>query len=265
MRTNLVIAFYFGPRIGDTYRNCAPVNDKEYITKQMTMLAKVEHRLAQITCVVAVDLGSLGSLTEIPLISFPTTIKNTPVVVLYRKNEGLSFGSWKYAVETYKNSFDYYIFTEDDYVFVHNGFDTILTNALRRTRGCEFFVVYKNQGQCISIGVISAETLQRKKWLSRKKFRGRLDKNECTWTESFNTQSFQGQDGYMCPYYTRLGRILFYTNDTSINDQHILLAPTEMITLQGELVYPKEIIKVTTRADVIKALENENKPRDEYC
>ena len=265
---NLVIAFYFGSRIGDTYRNenTVPVHDIDYVKKHVYSLNNFKHNLSQITCVVAKDPEDFTDYSK----SFPSSVTIgalvTPLRVLQRHNEGLSFGSWKHAVQMYKDSFDYYIFIEDDYIFVQDHFDRILVNGLKSSPYCDFFVVYKGKGQCISMGVIASNSLKKLNWLDNCPLKGKTDLNEVQWTNNFRMDSFK-DNTYVWPYYTRIGIIIFYCNNVQINvkNQKIVLAPSEILTEKCQIKYPEVIHVASTKKDVLDIVKNvKNKKRNVY-
>tara|TARA_B100000287_G_scaffold59131_1_gene51896 strand:- start:252 stop:1091 length:840 start_codon:yes stop_codon:yes gene_type:complete len=57
--------------------------------------------------------------------------KNGNIIVEHRENTGISFGSMNYAWQKYKDDYDYFYFTEDDYVNISEGFVGAGVNILK--------------------------------------------------------------------------------------------------------------------------------------
>tara|TARA_R100000005_G_C4954203_1_gene173418 strand:- start:125 stop:850 length:726 start_codon:yes stop_codon:yes gene_type:complete len=117
MKTNLVKAFYFGERrkqIKETK------TDKFFfLKKQVEYLCKIKHNLDQITFVVN---GDIPDGYEQEILSLKEKFK---FVTLSRDNVGISYGAYSHAVDTFIDDFDFFIFSEDDFIFCQNNFDRI--------------------------------------------------------------------------------------------------------------------------------------------
>jgi hypothetical protein len=57
-----------------------------------------------------------------------------PNEIFFRKNIGMSYGAFSDVYERFRQQFDYYIFVEDDYFPVLNGFDEVLLNMMLEYR-----------------------------------------------------------------------------------------------------------------------------------
>jgi len=153
LKTNLIIATYFGPRGGpmssfqfllehgkinkqEFDRRVKLIRQKKtghsYLLSNLSKLETVKHSLSQITIVVNECENELPEVTS--YLNNLKSIGNTPIVILRRENKGMSYGSYNYAFATYKDKFNYYIFTEDDYVFVKDNFDRLLVDLFLEKR-----------------------------------------------------------------------------------------------------------------------------------
>jgi len=150
MATNLVIACYLGQR---NKKDAQYEQDRYYyIKKQLASLDELEHNLSQITFVLA---GGDCAFT------FPDKIGNTRLSVLQRDNWGYSYASWWHAYLLYKDNFDYYIFLEDDYMFMQNDFDSYLISKFK-AEGCSYlcsFIRDNPRHAGVSNGIADYKTL----------------------------------------------------------------------------------------------------------
>jgi hypothetical protein len=60
----------------------------------------------------------------------PKKIQKASTEVIVRKNTGLSYGAFSDVFRKYRKNFGYYFFTEDDYVFCEDWFDSTLIGML---------------------------------------------------------------------------------------------------------------------------------------
>jgi hypothetical protein len=122
---NYVVACWMGPRRFQDPR--ANEDPWYYIKLQLEWLAKIPHKIDQITFVLnldrmvrPVDFWNLVGASELkPLIQFFT-----------RPNVGISYGIFNDVVKHYGARFDAYILNEDDYVFAEPNFDAFLEERL---------------------------------------------------------------------------------------------------------------------------------------
>ena len=131
-KTCYISVFYLGHRriyqkpFDEKYGYKLSSKDKfEHLHKQIAYLTKVEHNLNKIFFVFNLDLDHYSYIKDINNI-VPKQIKNTPVEIIFRENKGFSYGAWNDVFGENKNNFDYFIFNEDDYVFVKDNFDKYL-------------------------------------------------------------------------------------------------------------------------------------------
>jgi len=120
-----VCCFYFGDRRSstETYNR----DRLSYIKQQISDLSEFKHNLDRIIFVFNLDKNHL-EIFESFANKIPSQIQNTKVDIICRENIGLSYGGWSETFSIYKNSFDYYIFNEDDYFINDHDFDSYLVN-----------------------------------------------------------------------------------------------------------------------------------------
>lgn len=169
-RINYVCTLWTGPRRTD---GDEPPDPEYYIKRQLIALEAQRHNLAQITFVLnRNDLLHWQRERDLAVIAdIPERIQNTPIVIHTRPNVGLSYGAFNYAYQE-DPDFDYYIFIEDDYVPVIDGFDHRLVRMFAALRAysvpklgylCTYYAaVHPEYGPhaAISNGLISREALE---------------------------------------------------------------------------------------------------------
>ena len=64
----------------------------------------------------------------------PKKIKNCKVEVTFRENIGMSYGAFSDIFKSNLDRYDYYIFNEDDYVFINPNWDTYLVNKFESNK-----------------------------------------------------------------------------------------------------------------------------------
>ena len=174
--TCLIICFYKGNRQGLQHKNF-----KSFMKTQKLALNKFKHNLSRIVFVISEDKRK--------------NIKNVKekdgITYYYRKNRNLSFGGWVDAANQFKH--DYYIFSEDDYIFCKDNFDTIIIDNYIK-KNCEYLVNWKkfphskrkSSGELIStIGAISSKYINLFNGFNAKK-KGKV-KAMCVFFKTFNT------------------------------------------------------------------------------
>lgn len=124
MKTNLVLVFFFGKK--RRVNTMEAIDPLFCLRKQVKSLLRYKHKLDQITFVVNGETPELYEGIIEPLKS------KYCVKTLYRENVGISYGGYSLAVEKYINDFDFFIFSEDDWVFCHDNFDSILVDSFQR-------------------------------------------------------------------------------------------------------------------------------------
>lgn len=130
-KTNYVIACWDGNRrsSGKAFFD----NRSFFIASQIFALKEYKHNLDQVTLVVPYN-ATPSSQFENFLVTLPQKVQNANVVVVRRANYGLSYGSYAHAFALYKRQFDYFIFNEDDYLYVKDGFDLELIKRFNASR-----------------------------------------------------------------------------------------------------------------------------------
>lgn len=177
----LVVAFYFGNR-----ESCRKKESLKYIDAQIHNLKKYKHNLSDIIFVIAEDDRNETLIQR---------DENTGILYIYRKNYGLSFASWMKAVKTYKDTFDYYIFLEDDYCFVKDNFDQIMVNEFNRINKISeatYVVTWLGDFGKSTIGITSAKKMKKINYFKNCKIKHANNKIQCM-------QQFLK---YMSPYQT---------------------------------------------------------------
>ena len=153
-RVCLIVAFYNG-----TSRNIEHGEGEgsfsTYLEKHKTCLKKYKHSLDTIIFAIAED-----GRRKIEI------VKHGGITYLFRPNKGMSFGSWVDTVNIYRGKFDYYIFGEDDYLFVKDNFDEILVNTY--SKRSEDYIVNWSGGKydlTSTIGIVSKAALEKRRFL----------------------------------------------------------------------------------------------------
>ena len=132
-----VIAFYLGPR-----RRKFPNYKQDrlcYLKKQIETLTTVKHSLNKIYFVFSVETDHYDLLNK-ALNIIPKTIQGTEVKVIIRENIGFSYGAWSNIMD--KTNHDYYIFNEDDYFFIEDGWDSYMINNFKKKPNCGGFGIH---------------------------------------------------------------------------------------------------------------------------
>lgn len=113
-------------------------NPAYYLEEHLDRLKRFKHSLNQITLVINLNPQEPKIYTDF-LNQLPAQIGTAKLVILRRdSNLGMTFGAWSYVYDLYRDSFDYYLFSEDDYVPNFDDFDKILTDAIGTHTNCGF-------------------------------------------------------------------------------------------------------------------------------
>jgi hypothetical protein len=127
-RVNLVVACWGGPRRTPDSRYEA---DRAYYLKhQVDSLNRFDHNLTQITFV------STGGDTQ-EYYDYLWQVIAKKYTLIERENVGMSYGSFDAAWQA-DRSFDYYIFLEDDFVFVRDNFDSDMAAFFEALPDCGY-------------------------------------------------------------------------------------------------------------------------------
>lgn len=157
--TNLIIACWGGPRrlpdsFYDEHREC-------FIESQIEYLSQVKHNLSQITFVDNISDDCNTEDYRTILENMPDKIGNTPVKFHQRLNRGVSYGAFYFAVETYGDKFDYYIFLEDDQIIIKDHFDRFLIKEFNKNKDCGYLCAFYERGHAaLSFGITSFDILK---------------------------------------------------------------------------------------------------------
>ena len=149
-----IIAFWFGERRrGDEREN----NDKLfYLKKQIEYLKKVRHGINNVIFNFNIEDNQYDILNEAIKI-IPSKIKNTDIEINIRKNIGMSYGAFSDCFIKNKDKYEYFIFNEDDYIFIENFFDKTLIEMFNEKENCGYFCMIasdafkRHAGHCAGI------------------------------------------------------------------------------------------------------------------
>ncbi len=107
---NYILPAWGGPRRSSSFI-------PNYLPGHIASLNNLKHSLNQVTLVYTTSTEQKSSFFE-----YIEKLKNTKTKfnldIIERQNIGLSYGSFAAAFEKYGEDFEYYIFAEDDYVFL---------------------------------------------------------------------------------------------------------------------------------------------------
>lgn len=168
IKINYVIACWSGERRrgNDKYE----LDRTRYLKEHLKSLHHLKHNLSQITVVVAEDEDEPSDFTQF-IKDIPNRIKTTPVVVERRENKGQSYGSYSHVYGMYRTKFQYYIFIEDDYLFVKDNFDLEMMEQIESDSNCGFLcslvfpgATKKDQPHAAIANGISRSTILEKIW-----------------------------------------------------------------------------------------------------
>jgi hypothetical protein len=126
---------------GERFMKHGPNEPIEYLRVLLNQLKKIEHNLAQVTLVhpeIHPGHGHDGMNPQYKdLLYGDHSTETTKVEVMIRPNGRLAFGSYSDAYAKYRDTqppFTHYIFAEDDYAPVMDGFDQVLINLLEEKK-----------------------------------------------------------------------------------------------------------------------------------
>jgi hypothetical protein len=249
-KVNIVVACWGGYR-----REHNPEYDSDrglYVKLQVAHLQKYVHRLAQITFAVNVDPQTRDDFAA-AIASIPSKIQKSKVVVVEKPNYGMSYGLFSYVYGMYKDQFDYYIFIEDDRVFVLDNFDDLLINEYKVLPNCGYLcgmVGGDVPHAAITEGIASAKSLG----MVWSKF-GKLRHNEkAALGENYFINESEGQVSFsraflavglnlfdmqykfVVPYWDSVKKILIFHRGVS-QDRPIILCPVQIIDKRTVSLY----------------------------
>jgi hypothetical protein len=102
-----------------------------FLKYQLRSLERFATVIDQVTFVFAENPKELKSYSEF-VKSIPPRIGKAKTEILRRPNIGISFGAYHDAFKAFGDKFEHFILTEDDYVFLEEGFDRKLVEAISR-------------------------------------------------------------------------------------------------------------------------------------
>lgn len=130
-----IACFYLGDR------RCPVEGYKEdpliFIKEHLSSLVEFSHSLTRIVFVFNLE-DSHREIFESAKRIIPEKIRDSEVIIIPRKNVGMSYGAWSDVYSLYRDEFDYYIFNEDDYVVNQHNFDFYLVNKFNSFRNIGF-------------------------------------------------------------------------------------------------------------------------------
>jgi len=75
--------------------------------------------------------------------------RNGKIIVLHKENRGLSFGAFSYAFDLFKNYYDYWFFSEDDYLTAKDGVMSTSIRMMEADPGLGFVATVEKVGRGI--------------------------------------------------------------------------------------------------------------------
>ena len=115
------------------------MNDRlAYVKAQVQSLQEVQHELERIVFVFNLEEEHRDLFNQAADL-IPEYIGSAKVDVVERKNIGLSYGAWSDVFDIYRNDHDYFLFTEDDYFFVLDGFDQYMVKKFKQLPNTGYF------------------------------------------------------------------------------------------------------------------------------
>lgn len=130
-----IINFWLGERRCPDYRS--ENNGIFYLEKQIEFLSKVKHNIDTIIFNFNTNDSQYDILTKaVKLI--PKKIQNSEVEVNTRQNIGMSYGAFSDCFVKNKDKYEYFLFNEDDYIFVEDFFDKTLIKMFNDKKKCGY-------------------------------------------------------------------------------------------------------------------------------
>jgi hypothetical protein len=189
---NLVITSYFGNR-RQKYNN--PVADLKI---HYEWLHSIKHNINLVTLVCTTD-SNFSKEYEVQLNKYQSS-KDIKCDIIFRENQGASYGSFSHAFSKYKSQFDYYYFLEDDYAVVENHFDTNLIDQMKQDIKIGYIPAFSGRKDQMSHGSIPSGMF------NAKVLQAITDKHGRFTFGSENT--YWGHQGYEASQYLQAQQIL---------------------------------------------------------
>jgi hypothetical protein len=160
--TEIKIAYIIACWSGSRRANFKPYEDNKIwcIERHIEMLKRRKHDLSQIMLMVSHNPEEPEYYRRF-LNELPTKIQSARVGVWDRPNEGISYGSFANAYEICRDSFDYYIFVEDDYCFPLDNFDRKLVELYESKKPAGYMSgLFRNNHSSLPHGIAHSSVLE---------------------------------------------------------------------------------------------------------
>lgn len=137
-----VVNFWLGKRRVEVqeYQN----NRFFFLETQISSLENIKNDIDTVVFNFNITKEHYQYLSEIFRI-VPKKIKNCKVEVTFRENIGMSYGAFSDIFKSNLDRYDYYIFNEDDYVFINPNWDTYLVNKFESNKNCGYLSMIVSQ------------------------------------------------------------------------------------------------------------------------
>lgn len=166
-KTCYIINFYLGER--RKVPNSFKEDPLKFLKTQILYLEKYSHSLDKVIFNFNMREQDYHFTSQIFNLT-PKYIQNAQIEINFRKNEGISYGAWSDLYKKYQDSFDYFIFNEDDYFFTQNNWDKYLIKKYNSYPDCGYLCPFvrephhwnyfkKHAGH--STGIASKESLKK--------------------------------------------------------------------------------------------------------
>lgn len=134
-RTCLVIPFYLGERrnVPDKYNEDKLI----YLKEQIESLEEVNHHLSKVVFIFNLEPGH-EDILEGYKDKIPKKIQSADVEIVLRENKGFSYAACTEYITQNIDEYDYFLFTEDDCLFVAEEFDKNLIELFNKYDNCGF-------------------------------------------------------------------------------------------------------------------------------
>ena len=141
-RVCYILNFYLGERRVEIEEQV--IDRLLFLKLNIDCLTKFDHQLSKIIFNFNFRPEDISYLNRIVKYT-PKEIKGTPIELRFRENKGMSYGAWSDIFQEYRDTFNYYIFAEDDAFVNQHDWDTYLVNKFNSYKNCGYLcgVVYE--------------------------------------------------------------------------------------------------------------------------
>ena len=163
----LIVNFWLGDR-RDEYDNYK-LDSLHLLKRQIQTLQVYKHNLTKIIFNFNIVPEHYKYLNQVFSLT-PKQIQGAEVEINIRENVGISYGAWSDLFKKYNTNFDYYIFNEDDYFFIQNGWDDYLVEKYNSYDDCGYLCMFIREPHTwnnhrkmagSSVGISSTENLNK--------------------------------------------------------------------------------------------------------